>query len=576
MGLIPHHPGYTEFPVHYFAVGSWKNVEKIEITYTAEQDNSLVYRFYKIEAIEKMYYSNTGEPISADLIRSLMDSFTDFYESPYQSSYNGSFYDYSPHFTVVITLVNGVNITLKSDSHYHCFIPWNITYKDNSYVQYNGKIPSALLNILMKIDRELWLPFDKEARWGCLSAAVPNKYPEGPSPQFSHTEPAIPPEEEEGKNHVLWKKSLSGVPVAVEYWKGKVYVTVEDRLVSLDAETGDILWQVTFGQKGKGAPCETDNILVHQEVVYVGAPDSWVYSIDGETGSVLWKYKTDASSCFPVTIAGNTLAAVTGGITCLERETGQLIWEITDDTWNEEFQEDKILFAGFGEDYESYYALADIGSGEVVWKENFFDIWRPVYHEGVLYFCRPQENAFVSVDVETTTENFLYVYDLPLREVRILDHAVVLVLTDEHEEFIQSVVVIEPEELDIQKYTYPHTMRWESDSEVGFKIYQERIFFVRENGFMEAFALENGGLIWKTEVRGTQITNFHVYENRMYLSANDGKIYCLNLKNGKILWIAVIQELIQYPGGAFVYIPVIEDRLLVAITEEGGLYAFSV
>jgi outer membrane protein assembly factor BamB len=544
----------------------------IEISYEAEIENNFTYRFYKIERFHNTYYNNTGEEVDSQLIFSLVESFTDFYESEYQYSYDRFFTaDFRPHFAILLTFSDGKNMIMKSDSSYYCFIPWNITYNGKSYVQYNGKIPSALLQILVEVDKEQWSPYDKLARLGCYSALVPPNLQDF-SFDFPQTEAVVMPEEEQGKAHLMWHTtfgdSIMGSP---GYWNGIVYVTVPDKLVSLDVKTGERLWEVEFENREDSPLLYAEDVLVHEGVIYVGAPDSRVYAVDCETGTVLWKYKTFTTHYFSVKVVGRTLVALTGGITCLERKTGELIWEIPEDTWNEKFCEDKILFAGLGADESSYWFLLDIDSGEILWQENLSQVQHPVYRNEILYFFN-SEGALTSIDLEKVIENQLYWPENHVRHLEVFGDRILLVIRDEGN--VNRLVLLNTEGLRIWEHTYSEKTASEYGCLLHFEVCKDRIFVARGGGIIEAFG-QDGEKMWENEVRGTCITSFSVYENRIYVSANDGTIYCLTTV-GDMLWFFVTEnEADVFPEEAQVYV-IIEDGLILVATSRGVLYVFSV
>ena len=580
-GLIPSPESHvihsTEYPPR--VPEKFYDVAALEIMYTAEyRQHPFVYRFYKIQNTKGAYYSNTGKTIDFSVIQYLMDSLTDLYESEYQKNYK-EFYlgGYYPHFTVVITLTNGKDIIIKSDSNYYCFIPWNIEYDGNTYVQYNGRIPTALFRILQEIEPDTWSDYQKEAYWGCYPAELPAIYTD-PSLLFPKTEPAAIPGEEQGKSCLLWEAALDPVMGSPCSHGGRVYVTVTDRLLSLDAPTGDVLWEFVFDEPGEILPFlhSTENILVHEGKVYCSAPDSWIYCLEGETGELLWKHKTGAQYIFSMHMFEDNLVSFTGGITCLNKETGHLIWEMTDNTWNEAFYHDKVLLEGIEEE-GPYRALVDVNTGAVLWKENFFDATYPVYQNGVLYFCNPKENTLISIDIWTGEPYWYYVYGETVTGLTINKDRVILVLFNEKENLLDSVVVLDTKGSEIYTYTYPRKITWEFGYTVNCIPSEdtEALFLIREGGFIQAF--KDGDNLWETEVRGTQITSFNIYEEEIYISDNDGKIYCLNLDTGKILWIfAAADKLTAFPDNIYVYVSSIEDGLLFVATSEGSLYALSI
>ena len=574
--LFPYPYTYTSSePPHIFE--DFHDITALEITYIFHNDTRTIYRFYKIAAIDGVYYSNMGEKIDSTFVDALAESFTDFYESEYQYSYNDFFIlDYSNRFEIVVRRASGRDLLIRSNSDYYCFIPWNIEYNEKTYVQYNGKIPSALLALLMCIDGEYWGFYEKESRWGCYQPVVPEGYSEF-SRDFPVTEYRVPVEEERGKEHVLWEVDLHSLLSRPYYYGGSVYITARDRFITLDAETGELLWEVPFEKEGALFPflTPTENVLIEEGIVHVSAPDSLVYSINSETGEILWTYKTDAHYTLPITAMGENLIVLTGGITCLDRKTGEKIWEITDDTWNEKFFDDTILLESSGEGSDPYYALIDGNTGEIVWKEFLPQVNFPVYSQGILYFSRPSESVFVSIDLETMNEKWSHVYEETLGSVNVFEDKILLLLFDRRNKLLDSLVLLDENGRVTWKYSYAERINWEYSSNADAVLVEDNIIFVRDGGIIEAFSMEEIAL-WKTEVRGTHVTSFDMYEEYMYLAANDGKIYCLDLKTGQIFWIfAAEYELAAYPDDVYLYVSSIEDGYLFVATN-GLLYALQV
>lgn len=70
---------------------------------------------------------------------------------------------------------------------------------------------------------------------------------------------------------------------AVAY--GRVYASnVNRRIISLDAETGDLAWVRVVGDWAYSSPA------VHDETVYVGSYDQKLYALSAVTGGVRWTY----------------------------------------------------------------------------------------------------------------------------------------------------------------------------------------------------------------------------------------------------------------------------------------------
>jgi len=85
---------------------------------------------------------------------------------------------------------------------------------------------------------------------------------------------------------------------------------------------------------------------------------------------------------------------------------------------------------------------------------------------------------------------------------------------------------------------------WEQQSEMEpavvlreaqAEMVQDQIFLLR-NGYVEAFAAEDGEELWLRELRGTSVVTFQVYKDNIYVSANDQVLYCLDFRTGEIMW----------------------------------------
>lgn len=250
----------------------------IRIIYRWGDYYTFYYQCYKIANKNGIYYTTTGKEIDSQLILSLADSLTDLYETDeYEETYEGRYIiDYEPHFEVRLRYASGKKIVMKSDSDYHCFIPWNVIYNGKLYVQYNGRIPSALVRILMALD-DGW-SFLKESRWECYSAVVPDRYLEkGVSEDFPESKPQVTPEEVLGKTHVLWKAHLdSAIISSPVYANGRVFVISIERVVSFDVKTGERIWDVAFKRYDTDRPLwyysDTEKIAVYKGILYLCAP----------------------------------------------------------------------------------------------------------------------------------------------------------------------------------------------------------------------------------------------------------------------------------------------------------------
>ncbi|MFQ5891924.1 MAG: PQQ-binding-like beta-propeller repeat protein, partial [Candidatus Methanofastidiosia archaeon] len=397
------------------------------------------------------------------------------------------------------------------------------------------------MKILAEVDREKWSRSDKFIRWGCYEPEIPDRYLEkGISRDFPKSRVELSPEEELGKKHLLWEVDLEeaiyGPPV---YANGRVFVTSEHRLISFDAKTGEKLWEFEFGEIRESLDphiiTHKNNISIHEEVIYVSAPDFWVYSIDFESGDVIWKYNMN-SEIQSLNIFENRLLIWSYKVICFERESGKKIWKTTDKASYVRFYGDKILFKGYGRKIWSYYALMDINSGKIIWKEKTLGIKYPVYYDGFLYFGKFDEHKLVSVDVEKMEEVWSYDYGKRLGYFEPFEDEILLLIFDDEEKTLDKLVFLDKNGLEIWEYHFPENIRWTYSHKANVEIFQDMVFLLRKDGFIEAFDKGTGEKLWKTEVRGSGITSFQIYEEKIHISASDGRLYCLELESGKVIW----------------------------------------
>ena len=331
------------------------DIDTIDITHGCYGCSALDEETYTINRKGTNYFFD-GKKVDPHLIQELQESFTDFYESfIYEYTYEDIIvFDHVPYFTVVVTFSNGKILTLRTTSCYHCFIPWNIEYERKTYVQYNGKISTAFLRILMELDNDAWKSYERTARWGCYPAVVPEKYlNRGLSSDFPVSRDVVTPEEERGRSHVLWEINLRdyviGKPV---YENGKVVVITYTNLICFDAETVEKLWLVAFHDKkslGIYFFHEIENLLVCDGLVYAAGPDSVVYCVDIETGNVVWSHEADTLNP-SIKISEDSLLVIGRGIDCLNGVTGKRIWRVTENTHSEVIYGDKILYTLWKDD----------------------------------------------------------------------------------------------------------------------------------------------------------------------------------------------------------------------------------
>jgi len=560
-GII--YAGLLSFPDSMFSGSQEFTIANMDITYNkleprlcGLEEPTYIPVYYKIELINGEYYSN-GQIIDPGLIQGLSESLTDFYES---TTYTGGH-----PLTVYITFENGKTMVLESTPDKPCFIPWIVKYGGKFYAQYSGEISTALLGILMALDKDEWYQYDKEVRWGCYPADVPEKYSmKGISYDFPRSERARPPEVKERK--CLWEidleKPLLEKPVYID---GHVFVLTTGYLASFEARTGEILWKVNR-KKGCIAPSHSGFLvddgafytvlsLSHGEflvddgalyTVFDCDATMWVVKVDAHSGAIVWEHEyltVDSlySAQFGLSIYRGNLLVCHDSTRCLDTETGEEVWEIPHAYYGE-LHGNKFFFRSSEQEFD--YGLADIETGEIIWKmdEEYYVRYRGHYN-GVLYFVSEGEDRFFSLSTESL-EGWSYFYgeDVPpgyqaWLSCEVCENGIFLLIRgfslDTWQSDYAKIVFLNETGSKVWEYTYDTESAVRFPTVENVQEVQDILYVLKLNGFMEAFS--NGEKLWENEIRGS-IKSSQIYGNRIYVTASDCMVYCLDGDTGDILW----------------------------------------
>jgi alcohol dehydrogenase (cytochrome c) len=128
---------------------------------------------------------------------------------------------------------------------------------------------------------------------------------------------------------------------------GRMYVTAsQDKVFSLDADTGRMLWKYERSLPGDLGPrlcCEAVNrgVAVYKDKVYLATLDGYVVALNNTTGKVEWEVKLGdytageiytsmplvAKGKIIVGNSGSDVGANAGKISALDADTGKILWE---------------------------------------------------------------------------------------------------------------------------------------------------------------------------------------------------------------------------------------------------------
>jgi hypothetical protein len=219
-------------------------IEQLEIDFRVSYFAGHDARHYTIKKKNGAYIDDSGKIIDTILMENVAASLTDFYAAE-ECEIRSIMTDYYPSFHILLTHSGGeILITSKSDDY--CNIPWNIEMNGRIYVQFNGKIPTALFALLIEIDEDYWSFMDKEARFDCPSAPIPLEYAQkGPSLFSTHTSPDILSEEERGSSHLQWTIDVEDYLIHTPLIKnGTLYCATRDHIFGVDISSGLKKWSV--------------------------------------------------------------------------------------------------------------------------------------------------------------------------------------------------------------------------------------------------------------------------------------------------------------------------------------------
>jgi outer membrane protein assembly factor BamB len=576
---------------------------------------------YEITSHEGVYCSDTGKRISSELIRLLMASLTDLYEAEeYEERYDGVMMaDGSYKFEIMVSLQDGKEILIGSRNNLHCWIPWNVEYEGKSYVQYNGRIPSALIKVLAALDKR-WLVYDKEIAWGCYAFPPPERYTQkGISSDFPRYVPIPTPEEIEARSHVLWNSDLeetimteplytdSGVvlvtrsrivcldvltgslrwethiscPISpIIYEEGVLYLATVDRILALDSETGEKLWGlVVKEEEGAFMWYVGRHLYLYKGVLYIGMNGPLVYSIEAQSGKILWKYHEEGNSVPHLWISDRDVIVVSQKISCVDRETGELVWKTAGAVSGVQvFGEEGVILCSMSEIPHPSTGLIDMHTGVVLWKASERIVSHPVYREGLLYYEDESAQCVVCMDISTQTIEWLYSYQNNLDELVLLEEGILLVLDLEkdHRTYLDRLVFLSFSGAKEWEEIYPKKTMGYYISGPEVRVFDETLFFMRD-GIIEAFNISTGERWWQSEVRGESIGIVEHYDGKVYIVADDTTLYCIDMGTGKLVWFFELDDELRvlYEFFSGLVVMSVHDNLIVAASRNGEVYGFS-
>lgn len=182
---------------------------------------------------------------------------------------------------------------------------------------------------------------------------------------------------EAGKFTVQWKHKLEASDNAFGYKlipaekNGNLYVASQPgEVVSFDAKTGAVNWQVDLESEISAGPGLGDTVLV------LGGPEGKVIALDIDTGSVIWETSVTSEVLTPPVIDRNKVVVRTqdGRIFGFSIQTGEREWVFDTNIPNLTLRGNSKPIAKGGRIYIGFdngkVAALNIMDGSVLWQQN--------------------------------------------------------------------------------------------------------------------------------------------------------------------------------------------------------------
>lgn len=136
------------------------------------------------------------------------------------------------------------------------------------------------------------------------------------------------------------------------------------RIMCLDAETGEIVWEFYARSFAIYAPA------FFGDRVYVNDRHKHVYCLDAQTGRSIWEREIKWINCTPISLDGKRILIGTyDGIVCLELEEGDMLWKF--DCGGKVYRTPAIAYDRVYASVNDVLYCLDADKGELIWEKGF-------------------------------------------------------------------------------------------------------------------------------------------------------------------------------------------------------------
>ena len=340
----------------------------------------------------------------------------------------------------------------------------------------------------------------------------------------------------------------------------------ENHIVSLDMNTGEILWKTEVDSSIKGSLAYGNNVIAGNTLSGI------IYGLNSEDGTILWQRKLIESDIYRVNlystpvIEGNALyAGNRHRIIKLDLTSGNILW--TNDEYrlpDLDFEgnyfpnystlvvlQDKLIF-NQAQDALRFLVGIDTLTGTVVWHLN-----------GGRNITQSSHNySWVTASVHnnkiyTHNRHYLWAADFDARNILWTKKI------SENAELAQSTV------LDNRVYVTTSDQKVRVlDGDTGEEIWTYQIAIspaMRDTNWnISPWSMNTA--ITKTGHFSGMLSSILIDGDELYFGSNDGYLYCLKKETGEFLWK-------YYLGSPIVSKPLISGDLLIVKALDGNIHA---
>lgn len=332
-----------------------------------------------------------------------------------------------------------------------------------------------------------------------------------------------------------------------------VYLSDDDHLTAVDADTGDVAWRTNISIVPLRAPTVVDG------VVYTSGSNpnrnGTVYAVDAKNGSVRWRYDTDLfNTPSPPTVVNGTVYvgqsdvpfgdAVQDWLYALNASTGDL--ERTypaRSTKNTPTVVDGVVYTAGVYTVEAF----DTSTGERHWRQTLPNRSNsPTVVDGLLFVTTKLGTVRA---LNASTGRTVWQYNMKSRSPRLQ----AVESLESHPVVVNETVYVESESGVFALDAASGEQRWitSSSNVYGITVADGRVYNGGENdsGFIEALDAETGRQLWRTvHPEGPDGPGMPtVAGDTLYVRGHRGSLYALNATTGTRRWLLDAEDRISHP-----------------------------